>query len=145
MSVPAAGSKATKEQPILVRAGGEISKLNHEYQVIGTFTMPGDVDPRTTVTWYETESGRSVVDCMRTRVGENYGAEVTTPTVYLLAADGAIRQSFEVALKSGADGLTEEARFRLLGFVLREDIVVPQTEETVLEFRSSLARFFSTS
>lgn len=112
-----AGSESTKEQPILVWAGETIYKLNHQYQVMGTFTLPADVDHQTTVTWYETESGQSVVECVRKpKAGEGHGDNTSTPTVYLVAADGSIRQSFEVALRSGANPITEEARFRLLSF-----------------------------
>ncbi|MDR3633485.1 MAG: hypothetical protein P4L84_06595 [Isosphaeraceae bacterium] len=114
-----AGSKSTKEQPILVWSGDKIYKLNHQYRVIGTFTVPADVNRSTTVTWYETESGQSVVEYVRTpKAGPGRVGDVTPPTVSMIAADGAIRQSFEVTLRSGADRINEEATSRLLGFAL---------------------------
>ena len=112
------GSKPTKERPILVRAGGTIFKLDHQYQVIRTFTIPAEIDRQGSLTWYEADGGQAVLEYVRPpKSSEDFGGD-TRSKVYLIAGDGAIRDSFELALQNRSNSRTERATFHLLALSL---------------------------
>ncbi len=109
------GRKSTKELPILVRAGQKIYKLDHQYKLIGTFTMPAELDHRSSVSWYEADNGQALVECvLPPKPGQAVTDNVTKTTIYVIADDGSIRDSFEVALQAGSNLQNGQAAFPFL-------------------------------
>jgi hypothetical protein len=110
-------SAYTEGQPrkrcsVLVRAGQKIYKLDHQYKVISTFTIPAEIDRRSAVAWHESDNGQAVAECYGPRTTrEAVDGNVTRPMVYRIASDGAVRDSFDVTLQNGSPKTDEMAFF----------------------------------
>ena len=109
------GSESTRERPILVRSGQKIYKLDHTYKVMSTFTMPPEIGRDSPVTWYDTDDGQAIAECALAWKDEEVLPDdaVTRKVVYQIAADGAIRQTFELSLQTGSTALSEQSQLSL--------------------------------
>ncbi|MGC8639666.1 MAG: hypothetical protein ACP5XB_07275 [Isosphaeraceae bacterium] len=97
-----AGFKSRKEQPVVVQSGQKVYKLDHHYKVIGTFTIPPEVEGNHAITWYEIEGDRALVQCATHRNDlESRGRDVAIQTLYRIAKDGTIQETIEVSLHTG--------------------------------------------
>jgi hypothetical protein len=56
------GATSRREQPILVRAGQLVYKLDHKYQVTSVFTIPAAIDRKSALTWYEADTGQALAE-----------------------------------------------------------------------------------
>ena len=118
------GTNSKQEQPILVRAGDKVYKLDHEYDVVGVVTLPAEIGSRVAISWYEVDDGRAVVACSLPTSDEDEDEEivrhdVSKRMVYRIAADGTIESSLEVALQTGSAQISEQAAFSLTAFACR--------------------------
>lgn len=132
-----AGGRAAKEQPILVRTKDRIHALDHNNKVTRVVTIPTEIARTTAAQWYELKSGEALL--------------VFTPaSVYRIAADGTIREHFDVALQHGTTGPGEPNRADGLAFAMPEpslllvaDLIlagVLQESSDPAAFQSRLAR-----
>lgn len=109
------GSDSKHERPILVRAGEKIYKLDHAYKTVGVVTAPAEVGVHESVTWYEADDGRAVVECSLPGKGEGEFAGTTRKTtIYLIATDGTIESSTELTLSNGMLQLSEQTQLGML-------------------------------
>jgi hypothetical protein len=114
-----AGGDPAKERPVLVRAGPKVYRLDHKYNVTSVFTIPAEVDRRGSVTWYEAGNGQAVAEFAGPRrSGGVFGDNVTRSVVYRIANDGAIRDSFKLALQNGSNPASEQAQFSMTALAL---------------------------
>jgi hypothetical protein len=108
------GGKPGREQPVLVRTRQQIFTIDRNHKVVRQFTIPSEIDPRSTVYWYEVAGGQAIANFTppsATRVprgGQN--------TLYRIAADGAILERFEVSLQAWSDP-GSDARFQTIVFL----------------------------
>jgi hypothetical protein len=104
------GATRTKEQPILVRAGQRIYTLDHKYNVTNVLTIPAEIDRKSAVTWYQADSGQAIAECEQSpSTARLSNSDIARSTVYRIAGDGAILDSFELALQTGSKSRSERA------------------------------------
>jgi len=132
------GGESTKQRPILVRSGQRIDKLDHTYKVISTFTLPPEIDRQSDATWYDTDDGQAVVECtVPEPAGDAPDENVAYSRLYRIAADGAIRDSVELTLQTGANAPSEQAQHSLTAlavpspavYVLAESLMAMQANQ----------------
>ncbi|OJW14718.1 MAG: hypothetical protein BGO49_17185 [Planctomycetales bacterium 71-10] len=88
---------------ILVRTPGKVFRLDHAYNVIGTFVIPPEVPPNASLNWYEARDGSAVVTFEPPTPAETvYDNQTRNVTLYQVAADGAIRKATTVELANGS-------------------------------------------
>jgi hypothetical protein len=104
----------TNEQPILVRTRQKIYALSHQHEIVRDFTIPIEIDPRSTVLWYETGTGLALAEFSPPASTGAFTKEI----VYRIADDGAIRDRFELTLQSGSQSPSQETQSMLLGLGL---------------------------
>jgi hypothetical protein len=110
------GSDSKREAPILVRTRTKIHKLDHQYKLSGTLTIPGEVDTHSTISWYETSDGRAIAEYSTSRQGRAARARnASTPKLLRIERDGAIRDALELSLRTVASGPTLQEQAVLLG------------------------------
>ncbi|HEV3309657.1 MAG TPA: hypothetical protein VG815_03975, partial [Chloroflexota bacterium] len=93
--------RSTTEQPILVRTTRQIYELDQKHQIKKVFSLPPDVDRRSSVEWYELKSGQAIAivfPVWSTGKREN----VSRKLVYRITRDGAIEEQFAVDLQIGS-------------------------------------------
>jgi hypothetical protein len=113
------GTESKKEQPIIIRAGRKLYKLDHGYRLNSTFTLPPELNPTSTITWYDTGDGPAVAECAVVRkAGESLDQEVARTKVYRIGADGSILESIEVSLESGTNAPSDRAQLALAALAL---------------------------
>jgi len=91
----------TKEQHILVRTNHHIHEIDQKHHVIRVFTIPRDVERRSSVQLYEIDNGHAIAVSYRfssTRRRDNLSKQ----TVYRIAKDGAIQNQFDLDLQIGS-------------------------------------------
>ena len=77
------------------------------------------------MTWYEADSGRAIADFARPpKTGEAVSGNVTRTMVYRIADNGAIQDSFDLALQTGSNSLSEQAGFALMALSLPAPVVL---------------------
>jgi hypothetical protein len=91
----------TRARPILVRTTQKIYALDHKHKVIREFTIPGDIDRRSSVSWFEPGNGQAIADFVRPRSTAE-ADNVTKRTVYRIADDGQIENTLELTLHTGS-------------------------------------------
>jgi hypothetical protein len=109
------GGKPVREQPVLVRTRQRIFTIDRNHKVVRQFTIPSEIDPQSTVYWYEVAGGQAIANFTppsATRVPRGGGLN----TLYRIAADGAILERFEVTLQAYSDP-GSEARFQTIVFL----------------------------
>lgn len=105
-----AGRKSTIEQPIHVRTERKVYALNHKYAVIRGFDIPGEIDPRSAVSWYDVDRGGAIAAFFPPRSERELATESgQKQIVYRIADNGSIRDRFEVALQNGSRPTSEQA------------------------------------
>ena len=89
---------STTEQPILVRTTRQIHELDQQHHVKRVFSLPADVDRRSSVEWYQIKSGQAiaVIDPLRSTGQPD---NVYRKLVYRITGDGAIEDQFAVDLQ----------------------------------------------
>jgi hypothetical protein len=108
--------ESTRRRPILVRSGQKIYKLDHEYKLISTFTIPPEVDRKSSLSWFEVSDGQAVVECSPpNRAADVFGGNVTKPTVYRISEKGEVRESLELSLQTGTNAPSEYVQLSLMG------------------------------
>jgi hypothetical protein len=113
------GEEPAKGRPILVRAGDEVYKLDHEYHVAGVVALPAEIGPRVALSWYESDDGRAVVECPPPGSDEEGAREDVRKTmVYRFAADGTVESSRELALQTGSARVNERVAFGFMALSL---------------------------
>jgi hypothetical protein len=113
------GFESTSRRPILVRAGSVIFKLDHEYNVIGTFTIPPEVNRSAAITWFEASDGRSVAEIAEPRkASEPLDQSFLKTRLLRIAQDGTIGASLELTLKTGANYESEQSTLFLMALAL---------------------------
>ncbi len=106
--------QSTKERPILIMTAKTIYRLDHDYSLMGTFTIPPELDQRRMITWYETKDGRAIVECeMKRQDGKASTRDVGRPTLLKIAQDGTIHDSLPLSLQTGSTAPSERRRLRL--------------------------------
>lgn len=95
------------ERAILVRTRGRVLRLDHDYDVVGTFEIPSEVGPERELNWYEARDGSAVVTCEVPTPGATaFDSGDRRVVIYQVAADGAIRKATPVELNGGASGVS---------------------------------------
>jgi len=113
------GSRDAPERPVLVRTAERIYKLDHAYKVIGTVTIPAEVDRRAQISWFDADDGRAVATWDRPSPDfAVFGSASRSVIVHEIAADGAIRKTTEVELRNGASVGDERTRTALAAVCL---------------------------
>jgi hypothetical protein len=113
------GGEPTRRRPILVRSGQKIYRLDHEYKLISTFSIPPEVDRRSRVTWFEANDGQAVAECIaQNRGDELFDSSLTKPTVYRISEQGEVRELLELSLQNGANTPSEQAQLSLMALGL---------------------------
>jgi hypothetical protein len=107
---------STTEQPILVRTTRQIHELDQQHHVKKVFSLPADLDRRSSVAWYQIKSGQAiaVVDPVRSTGQPDI---VYRKLVYRITGDGAIEDQFAIDLQTGSsapNGLTLAFQLALL-------------------------------
>ncbi len=97
--------RATTEQPILVRTTRQIHQLDQQHHVKKVFSLPPDVDRRSTVEWYELKGGQAIAVIFPVwSTGQR--ANVYRKLVYRIKGDGVIEDQFTVDLQVGGSAKT---------------------------------------
>ncbi len=110
----------TKEKPILVRTTQKIYELDQKHHVLKVFTIPTEVDRRSSVQWFEMDNGQAIAVFDRVwSTGEP--DKVLRRMVYRIASDGAIQDQFELDLQTATSVLNSQT----LAFVLAFGIPAP--------------------
>ena len=95
---------STTEQPILVRTTRQIHELDQQHHLKKVFSLPPDVDRRSSIDWYVIKSGQAiaVVGPAWWRTGQR--DNVSRQLVYRITGAGAIEDQFAVDLQTGSSG-----------------------------------------
>jgi hypothetical protein len=113
------GGESTTRRPVLVRSGQKIYKLDHEYKIISTFTIPPEVDRRSWVMWFEASDGQAVAECVApNRPEELFDSNLAKPTVFRISEKGQVRESLELSLQTGPNRPSEQAQLSLMALGL---------------------------
>ena len=121
VAVPGLGSRGNdvaRKRPILVRTGSKVDRLDHKYQVASAFVIPAGIDPGSTLEWYELDDGRAVAQFILNRYEKVYHRDITYSSAYLVATDGTIAGSYELALRNGVIPVDDRAGFALTALAL---------------------------
>ncbi|QEH32573.1 hypothetical protein OJF2_10500 [Aquisphaera giovannonii] len=97
------GKEPPATPPVLVRTGSAVYRLDRDFKVTGTFTIPAGIEPRSQISWYELEDGRALVECVHgPDLGVGLPVDGRPVTIYRVAADGTVAGSSEITLRNGA-------------------------------------------
>ncbi len=130
----------TKEQPILARTMHQIQVLDQSGHLIKTFSIPSEVDPRSSVEWYAMEKGDVI-------------AVFHNDLVYRIGGDGAVQNHFKIELQAGSSGLDQQTQASvltlgvpspavLLGIGLLVDLQANPTRTVYTRVQSLLKEFW---
>jgi hypothetical protein len=103
----------TKEKHVFVGTARQIHELDQQDRVIRVFTIPTEVDPRSSVQWYVIDSGQAIA-VFGPPASIRQSDTVAKELVYRFASDGAIEDQFEVSLQTGSTPLSKQAQAFLL-------------------------------
>jgi hypothetical protein len=91
---------STTEQPILVRTKRQIHELDQQHRVKKVFSLPPDVDRRSSVDWYALKNGQAIAVVVSERSSDRL-ENIYRKLVYRIKGDGAIEDQFTVDLQTG--------------------------------------------
>jgi hypothetical protein len=97
---------------LLARTKSKIYACNRENAVRGVFNIP-IADRENALLWYEAPTGEAVVVSSRARTTSDAGP-IWPQTIYHLTADGAIRETEEIALKATVRPRAEQVLIQLM-------------------------------
>jgi len=138
------GSESIKQPIVLLRTDKAIYKLDRQYQLVGTFTLPQDHERHTMVRWYESPDGESVVEYnLPSSTDPLFNSDRTRSAIFQLSQDGSVRTSREVELLSGQPSRSKESTYKAIAFAL-PGLIPMLVAEAAVSYSTRQVRFQDT-